>query len=225
MVARAHAGEHVAGVERLEDGLTNAVYRVTAIGSRESWAVRVFTNHHQSMAKETAVLDALHGRLPVPERLAIHLADRMLPHACVIYHCAVRDARPLPARHLPRRHAAAVVFAALVDRAALDSRTVLVHGDAARLGACVPWWRAMGCRKFVSLRASLLRTTLLRVRGGYRAAGGALPADWHLVSRLLDATRLVEIVDRAEDLPAVFRECQDLIETLVNEAGNTASAL
>lgn len=60
---------------------------------------------------------------------------------------------------------------------------------------------------------------------GYRAAGGALPADWHLVSRLLDATRLVEIFDRAEDLPAVFRECHDLIKTLVNEAGSGAAAL
>jgi hypothetical protein len=73
------------GVERLEDSLTNAVYRVIAIGSRESSAVRVFTNHHESMAKETAVLDALNGRLPVPERLATHPVDRMLPHACVIY--------------------------------------------------------------------------------------------------------------------------------------------
>ena len=36
MVARAHAGERVAGVERLEDGLTNAVYRVTVIESGES---------------------------------------------------------------------------------------------------------------------------------------------------------------------------------------------
>ena len=60
---------------------------------------------------------------------------------------------------------------------------------------------------------------------GYRAAGGALPADWRLVSRLLDATRLVEIFDRAEDLPAVFRECQDLLETLVNEAGSGAPSL
>jgi hypothetical protein len=37
------------------------------------------------MANETAVLDELNGRLPVPARLAIHAADRMLPHACVIY--------------------------------------------------------------------------------------------------------------------------------------------
>jgi hypothetical protein len=79
LVARAHAGERVAGVERLEDGLTNAVYRVTTIGSAESLSVRVVSSRGDSATKETAVLDALQGRLPVPELLAFHAADRTLP--------------------------------------------------------------------------------------------------------------------------------------------------
>jgi aminoglycoside phosphotransferase (APT) family kinase protein len=43
---------------------------------------------------------------------------------------------------------------------------------------------------------------------GYRDAGGALPEDWYLAARLLDAMRVIEILDEPIDLPAVFADCR-----------------
>jgi hypothetical protein len=46
----------------------------------------------------------------------------------------------------------------------------------------------------------------------------ATPArPWHRASRLLDATRVVEILNEDRDLPAVFAECRELIVALVTE--------
>ena len=53
-----------------------------------------------------------------------------------------------------------------------------------------------------------------RFAGGYRAAGGELPDDWWLVARLLDATRLIGILEEDRELPSVFAECRELIEDL-----------
>ncbi len=43
---------------------------------------------------------------------------------------------------------------------------------------------------------------------GYRAAGGTLPEDWWRTARLLDATRLVAILDGEALLTEVFAECR-----------------
>lgn len=48
----------------------------------------------------------------------------------------------------------------------------------------------------------------------YREAGGTLPDDWWRTARLLDATRLVGILNEDRNLPTVFAECRELIEQL-----------
>lgn len=49
---------------------------------------------------------------------------------------------------------------------------------------------------------------------GYRAGGGELPPDWWRSARLLDATRLVAILSEERELPGVFAECRELIESV-----------
>jgi hypothetical protein len=56
-----------------------------------------------------------------------------------------------------------------------------------------------------------------RFERGYHDAGGALPEDWLRTARLLDATRLVATLNEERELPVVFAECRDLIETVVTE--------
>ena len=52
---------------------------------------------------------------------------------------------------------------------------------------------------------------------GYRAAGGTLPDGWRRAARLLDATRLVAILDEDRELSDVFSECRELIDALLDE--------
>lgn len=53
----------------------------------------------------------------------------------------------------------------------------------------------------------------------YRAAGGELPEDWWLTARLLDATRLVGILDEPRPLPRIFAECGLLAVVLLEDYG------
>jgi aminoglycoside phosphotransferase (APT) family kinase protein len=50
---------------------------------------------------------------------------------------------------------------------------------------------------------------------GYRAGGGTLPRDWWWLARLLDSTRQVATLSEDRELPTVFADCRELIETLV----------
>jgi aminoglycoside phosphotransferase (APT) family kinase protein len=52
---------------------------------------------------------------------------------------------------------------------------------------------------------------------GYREAGGDLPQDWWRTARLLDATRLVALLNEEQELPVVFAESRELIEAVVAE--------
>jgi aminoglycoside phosphotransferase (APT) family kinase protein len=54
---------------------------------------------------------------------------------------------------------------------------------------------------------------------GYRAAGGELPDDWWLTARLLDATRVVGILDEPRPLPRIFAECGLLVAALLEDRG------
>jgi aminoglycoside phosphotransferase (APT) family kinase protein len=54
---------------------------------------------------------------------------------------------------------------------------------------------------------------------GYRAAGGHLPNDWTTAARWLDATRQLATLDDERERPAVFAECRELFELLVQDAG------
>lgn len=52
---------------------------------------------------------------------------------------------------------------------------------------------------------------------GYVAAGGRLPRDWCEAARLLDATQLVAILSDEQELPSVYAECRELIESVIAE--------
>jgi hypothetical protein len=52
---------------------------------------------------------------------------------------------------------------------------------------------------------------------GYRDAGGTLPEDWWRTAKLLDAIRLVAILNEERDLPVVFADCRELIEAVVGD--------
>jgi aminoglycoside phosphotransferase (APT) family kinase protein len=54
---------------------------------------------------------------------------------------------------------------------------------------------------------------------GYREAGGVLPDDWWLTSRLVDSTRVVGILDEPRPLPKLFAECRLLITALLTDFG------
>jgi aminoglycoside phosphotransferase (APT) family kinase protein len=61
-----------------------------------------------------------------------------------------------------------------------------------------------------------------RFLSGYRAAGGALADGWWPAARLLDATRLVDTLSEARELPAVFAECRDLVAAMLGGEGSAA---
>jgi aminoglycoside phosphotransferase (APT) family kinase protein len=130
------------------------------------------------------------------------------------------------------------------DLCALDSRVALVHGDVSGRNVLVasinerwqaaalldwehaflgsPLWDVGSLFRYAHRYSEPFRSGF---EAGYRAAGGALAEDWLFVARLLDATRLVEILDGANDLPAVFGECHDLVERLGNEAASRVCPL
>lgn len=54
-----------------------------------------------------------------------------------------------------------------------------------------------------------------RFESAYYAAGGKLPDDWRRISRLLDATNLIEILSEEPELPVVFAECRQLVEGVI----------
>lgn len=59
-------------VRRVEGGLVNTIYRVTADGDGAAYAVRIYAGAQTAFDRERRLLAALSGRLPVPEVL---LAD------------------------------------------------------------------------------------------------------------------------------------------------------
>jgi aminoglycoside phosphotransferase (APT) family kinase protein len=58
---------------------------------------------------------------------------------------------------------------------------------------------------------------------GYNAAGGRLPRDWWLVARTIDAMRLVAILSEERELPGVFADCVELIQSIVVDLDQNAS--
>ncbi len=130
------------------------------------------------------------------------------------------------------------LFAAAADRlAAADRAHGLAHGDFGgrniivvpaenerwRIVALLDWEQAFAGATLWDV-GSLFRYTERysdrfreRFERGYRDAGGALARDWYRTARLLDATRVVAILDEDRDLPTVFAECRDLVAALVTE--------
>jgi aminoglycoside phosphotransferase (APT) family kinase protein len=122
---------------------------------------------------------------------------------------------------------------------ALDDGDCLVHGDLGgrnilvaptgdgdwRVSGLIDWENAFSGSPLWDV-GSLFRyakryseTFRQRFERGYCEAGGRLPEDWWRSARLLDATRLVSILNDEQELPSVFAECRELIEAVVADCG------
>jgi aminoglycoside phosphotransferase (APT) family kinase protein len=121
---------------------------------------------------------------------------------------------------------------------ALDRKTCLVHGDFGGRNILVrpapedegwqisglldweaafsgsPLWDAGSLFRYAKRYSEAFREGFER---GYRDSGGDLPQDWWRTSRLLDATRLVALLNEERDLPVVFAESRELIEAVVTD--------
>jgi aminoglycoside phosphotransferase (APT) family kinase protein len=120
---------------------------------------------------------------------------------------------------------------------ALDHIACLVHGDLGgrnilvapaedggwRISGLIDWEAAFSgsalwdVGSFFRYPKRYSETVRQRFEQGYRDAGGALPEDWLRTARLLDSTRLVEVLNEERELPTVFAECRELLETVVAE--------
>jgi aminoglycoside phosphotransferase (APT) family kinase protein len=121
---------------------------------------------------------------------------------------------------------------------ALDQTSVLVHGDFGGrnvlvkvseggewgISGVIDWeeaaagsalWDVGSLFRYSRRYSGEFRTLFER---GYSAAGGRLPPDWWLLARTIDATRLVATLSEERELPGVFAECAELIESLVADS-------
>jgi aminoglycoside phosphotransferase (APT) family kinase protein len=127
---------------------------------------------------------------------------------------------------------------------ALDRTGLLVHGDFGgrnilvkvdesgewRIGGVIDWedaaagsalWDVGSLFRYTRRYSEEFRALFAR---GYRGAGGKLPPRWWLSARTIDATRLVAILSEERELPGVFAECAELIESLVADSGSSESS-
>jgi aminoglycoside phosphotransferase (APT) family kinase protein len=118
---------------------------------------------------------------------------------------------------------------------ALDCSTCLVHGDLGgqnilvcpanegnwRVSGLIDWehsfsgsalWDVGKLFRFARRYSQDFRE---RFENSYRGAGGNLTEGWWRIARLLDSTRLVEILNEERELPVVFAECRELIEAVI----------
>lgn len=108
----------------------------------------------------------------------------------------------------------------------LGHRNVLVYqaGDRWRINGLIDWETTTTSSPLVDI-GSLFRYSKRYDREfcdsfarGYCDAGAQLPDNWLLTSRLLDATWLVDMLDDANEHPAVFADCKKLVMNLLAEA-------
>jgi aminoglycoside phosphotransferase (APT) family kinase protein len=122
---------------------------------------------------------------------------------------------------------------------ALDHAGVLVHGDFGGrnilvkvseggewgIGGVIDWeeaaagsavWDVGSLFRYTRRYCEEFRALFAR---GYRDGGGKLPPDWWLTARMIEATRLVAILSEERELPGVFADCVELIESLVADSG------
>jgi len=120
---------------------------------------------------------------------------------------------------------------------ALDDTARLVHGDFGgrnilvapdeggcwRVSALIDWeaafsgsalWDVGSLFRYHRRYSEIFRQLFEQ---GYRDAGGTLPEDWFRIARLIDSTRLVETFNEERELPIVFSECRELIDSVVVE--------
>jgi aminoglycoside phosphotransferase (APT) family kinase protein len=107
----------------------------------------------------------------------------------------------------------------------LGHRNVLVYqaGDRWRINGVIDWETTTTGSPLVDI-GSLFRYSKRYDRAfcdafaaGYREAGGELPDNWLQTARLLDSTWLVDMLDDANEHPAVFADCKKLLANLIAE--------
>ncbi|HEU0031865.1 MAG TPA: aminoglycoside phosphotransferase family protein [Kofleriaceae bacterium] len=108
----------------------------------------------------------------------------------------------------------------------LGGRNILVQhagGERWRIGGIIDWEIAGTGSPLVDI-GSLFRYAprfepafVRAFAAGYREADGELPDDWYLLARLLDAVRMIDILDENRELPGVFADCRMLLAHLAHD--------
>jgi aminoglycoside phosphotransferase (APT) family kinase protein len=294
-------GGAIIGVERVEGGLVNTLYRVTLADGGGSLCLRIFAAGQLPWETERNILKHVSGSLPVPDVLAewsgngsshpylvyrwiegmtldecrrqmppvafLSLAEplaRLLAGVASFSPACALNGKPEDAHAgastietllseieemLRRGVARAGLGGALADMlrrlleanasqlVALDCHRCLVHGDLGGrnilvtpagnnnwvVSGLIDWEESFSGSALWDV-GSLFRYArryskefLERFERGYRDAGGNLPDDWWRIARLLDSTRLVELLNEERKLPIVFAECRELIAAVVAE--------
>jgi aminoglycoside phosphotransferase (APT) family kinase protein len=106
----------------------------------------------------------------------------------------------------------------------IGDRNILVQradGDRWRIAGVIDWESAAAGSPLVDV-GSLFRhaarydaTFRAEFERGYREAGGTLPEDWERTARLLDAVRMIDMLDEERELPGVYADCRMLLAKLV----------
>ncbi len=108
----------------------------------------------------------------------------------------------------------------------LGGRNILVASDGAgrwRVSGLVDWesaftgWAMWDVGSLFRYRRRYGQNFLDQFECGYRRGGGTLHEDWWRLARLLDASRQVATLDGERELPAVFAECRELLETFLQD--------
>lgn len=126
---------------------------------------------------------------------------------------------------------------------ALDRASVLVHGDfggrnilvnvrengECEISGVIDWeeaasgpalWDVGSLFRYPRRYSKEFRRLFTR---GYRSAGGELPDDWWLIARRIDIMRLVGILSEERELPGVFADCVELIQSIVADTEQAAA--
>jgi aminoglycoside phosphotransferase (APT) family kinase protein len=126
---------------------------------------------------------------------------------------------------------------------ALDQTDVLVHGDFGGrnilvkpvgngewgISGIIDWeeaatgsalWDAGSLFRYPRRYSEEFRLLFER---GYQSAGGELPSGWWLMARTIDALRLVAILSEERELPGVFAECVELVQSVVADSDRVAA--
>jgi len=195
-----------AALTSLANPLGRALARISAIADRNTTAL---TPPDRSLCIAAALIDAdaALASSPARERLGSPVADAL-------------------------RATFAMDNAALL---ALDEHRELVHGDFGGRNILVrrthdvtwdvsgvldweaaavasPLWDVGSLFRYDTRYSAHFRASFAR---GYRAAGGRLPDEWWRQSRLIDATRVVRILNGERELPSVFDECRAILASVV----------
>ena len=297
-------GARLGEAVRVEGGLVNTVYRVTAGDEGAAYALRVYAAGRDAFELEHRLLNALATSLPVPEPLFADAGGSVCERPYLVYRwiegvtlneCRGRSARQTflalaePLGRLLARMSGlnfpddpngaqppTIRVASVLERAedqlragrarerlggeladglrdclgsrapalhALEHTGGLVHGDFGgrnilvreragggwEIAGLIDWegaaagsacWDAGSLFRYARRYSAEFRALFAR---GYVAAGGELPPDWWRAVRLLDATRLVGILNEDRELPGVFAECAGLIRLLTADLNEAAA--